>query len=78
MLAWLPMYASRFVLGGPFLLALSLLVAGFGCKTGKAGKVPVASPMSTFEKPEREDIFPEDEEVTEGGDLEGADGADGE
>jgi hypothetical protein len=52
------MYASRFVLGA---LALSLLVAGFGCKTGKGGKVPTASPMTSFAPPDADEILPEDD-----------------
>lgn len=60
------MYASRFVLG---VLALSLLVAGFGCKTGKSGKVPVASPISSFVMPEREDVFPDEDSEGEGEDA---------
>jgi len=58
------MYASRFVLG---VLALSLLVAGFGCKTGKSGKVPTASPMVSFTAPDREDVFPDEDAEAEGG-----------
>lgn len=65
------MYASRFVLG---VLALSLLVAGVGCKTGKSGKIPTASPLSTFSQPDREDIFP-DEEAEAEGEGDGADSA---
>jgi len=56
------MYASRFVIGA---VALSLLVAGFGCTTGKSGKIPVASPMVVFAPPEREDVFPDEDTSTE-------------
>jgi hypothetical protein len=52
-------FASRFLVGA---LALSLLVAGFGCKVAP-GKVPVASPITRFEAPEREDVFPDEGEA---------------
>ena len=50
------MHATRFVLGT---LALALALGSFGCKTGRSGKVPVASPMTQFVAPERDDIFPD-------------------
>jgi hypothetical protein len=60
------MYASRFVLA---VLASALLVGAVGCKTTKAGKVPVAAPGATqvFVPPDREDVFPEDDSSDEGG-----------
>ncbi len=50
------MYATRFVLG---VLALALVFGSVGCKKGKGGKVPVASPMSQFVPPDRDDVFPD-------------------
>ncbi|HUQ04233.1 MAG TPA: hypothetical protein VM261_17155 [Kofleriaceae bacterium] len=65
------MHASRFLLGA---LALSLLIAGSGCKVAP-GKVPVASPITTFEAPDREDVFP-DEDAAEGDAAAGGDFSD--
>lgn len=62
MLASQAMHASRFLLGA---LALSFMVAGLGCKTGKGGTPPVASPIYTFTAPEREDVFPDESETEE-------------
>lgn len=56
------MHASRFLLGA---LALTFLVAGFGCKTGKSGAPPVSNPIVTFTPPDREDVFPDETETEE-------------
>jgi hypothetical protein len=66
------MHASRLFLGA---IALSLLVAGFGCKVAP-GKVPVVSPMTSFEAPDREDVFPDEGEADEG-EAEASDAGDG-
>ena len=47
-------------------MALVLLMAA-GCKKGKAGVVPVNNPTSSFEKPDEDEIFPEDEDDTADG-----------
>lgn len=58
------MHVSRFLFGA---LALSFLVAGFGCKTGKSGAPPVSNPIVTFTAPDREDVFPDESETEEAG-----------
>lgn len=48
------------------------LAAMAGCKTGKAGVVPVKSPMAAFVAPDADEVFPEedDEAADEAGDEE--------
>ncbi len=65
------MHASRFLIGA---LALFLMVGGFGCKVAP-GKVPVVSPITKFEPPDRDDVFP-DENASEEGADEGGDFSD--
>jgi len=62
-------FSSRLFLGA-LALVLSTLA---GCKT-PAGKLPVNSPIQTFEAPDADDVFPE--EVTD--DADDADADDGE
>jgi hypothetical protein len=69
------MYASRFVLA---VLASCLLVGAVGCKTTKAGNLPVAAPGATqvFVPPDRDEVFPdEDTSGDEGGEEGEGDGA---
>jgi hypothetical protein len=67
------MYVSRFVLA---VLASALLVGAVGCKTTKAGKLPVAAPGATqvFAPPDREDVFPDEDTSDDDGTGEGEGG----
>jgi hypothetical protein len=64
------MHASRFVLA---VLASALLVGAVGCKTTKAGKLPVAAPGATqvFVPPDRDDVFPDEDTSGDDGETEG-------
>jgi len=45
------------------------LAAMAGCKTGKAGALPVTSPMAAFTAPEADEVFPEEEADEAAGDA---------
>jgi hypothetical protein len=58
---------------GMFLL-LCLLAASAACKTGAAGKVPTSLPVQTFQPPDKDELFPDDDSTQDSA----SDGAAGE